>query len=227
MLQKKEPLAVGEEYVHTALRIAHSVSMGVEHLHSQVPPVLHCDLAARSVLIRATDGHTYLADFGLAKCASQFPAMRQLASPSSVQVPIEALECISKRRTPMEWHLHGVFLRPTDVYMFGLFVHELLAGCPPFQNYSDEEAVIQLFKAKLLVGSSELGELCTEVPLAVRELMQSCLLPLDLSQWLEGGEEPKERPGISSVTQQLEASCVETSTWASRAAVYNALLPRF
>jgi len=103
--------------------------------------VVHRDIATRNVLLGA-NGQVYLCDCGL---ALQLPPDKDIGTAPAGPVPVKwmAPEAIRLRH----------YSRMTDVWMFGVFLWELLAEQEPFLGLDAKEAGHLICDGKLLPDS--------------------------------------------------------------------------
>jgi eukaryotic-like serine/threonine-protein kinase len=109
--------------VHTALRIALELGGAVETLHNL--GFVHGAITPRNVMV-LEDGRVKLLDIEL----SGLRDAREVQGLVNVEQPAEYLapEQIQK----------GPITEKTDIYAYGVVLHELLTGAPPFQGSSRE-----------------------------------------------------------------------------------------
>jgi len=109
--------------VHTALRIALELGGAVETLHNL--GFVHGAITPRNVMV-LEDGRVKLLDIEL----SGLRDAREIQGLVNVEQPAEYLapEQIQK----------GPITEKTDIYAYGIVLHELLTGAPPFQGPSRE-----------------------------------------------------------------------------------------
>ena len=103
------------------LRLLQDITNGLVYMHSQMPPIVHCDLTARNVLINKASMTAKIADLGNAlvvDLAKLFDALRQFP---------ETLPYM-----PPEINQHGLMPDPSfDMFSFGhLTLYVIIRECP-------------------------------------------------------------------------------------------------
>ena len=121
MLSSGAPLEVA-----AALRIALELGGAVETLHNM--GFVHAALSPRNVVV-AEDGRIKLLDVELAGLRDA----REVQGLVSVEAPAEYLSPEQIQKGPIS--------EKTDIYAFGVILHELLTGAPPFQG-STRDAIL-------------------------------------------------------------------------------------
>jgi serine/threonine protein kinase/tetratricopeptide (TPR) repeat protein len=106
------------------VRIAREAAEGLAYAHRQ--GIIHRDVKPENILL--LDGHTLVADFGIAR-AVEAPAGGKLTHPGAV---VGTPEYMSPEQAAGETQLDG----RSDVYSLGCVLYEMLAGDPPFQGRS-------------------------------------------------------------------------------------------
>eukprot|EP01116_Phalansterium_solitarium_P013454 TRINITY_DN30819_c0_g1_i1.p1 TRINITY_DN30819_c0_g1~~TRINITY_DN30819_c0_g1_i1.p1 ORF type:complete len:595 (+),score=153.16 TRINITY_DN30819_c0_g1_i1:616-2400(+) len=123
-----------DEYIapEALLRAFHDVATGMNHLHNE--NIIHCDLAARNVLIsrQGNDFDCKVADFGL----SHFTDTGTYYGEQSVKIPIRwcSPEVIRQRR----------FSKKSDVWAMGVLMWEVLAKSVPYPEMSVQEVIAKV-----------------------------------------------------------------------------------
>lgn len=98
--------------IRNLVGILHDASVALSYLHSQTPPVMHCDLAARNILLDSRL-RAYLADFGMARVVQRHGI--STGPDVTLSVPWSAPE-----------NFKGHFTTATDVYMFACTMYEVV-----------------------------------------------------------------------------------------------------
>ncbi|KAG9033662.1 hypothetical protein FRB95_014550 [Tulasnella sp. JGI-2019a] len=157
-------------------------ALGLEHLHSQKPPIIHADLKATNVLMD-DEQHVRIGDFGLSQIAA--------TSPSGLSTTM-----VTFRGTP-RWAAPELFQGAphsieSDVWAYGCFVGEVLTRQRPFHNIKNDRQFMftltgegykpdMLFPqiSKTHVAQTILNVCCDEIPVrrwrisGVRERVES------------------------------------------------------
>src|SRR5579871_2609025 len=140
------------------------VADGLAHAHAA--GILHRDVKPENILV-AKNGYAKLADFGLAKLLD-----RGSGEDTSRTVTLEATQPGMAVGTIAYMSPEQASGRPvdarSDIFSFGVLLHELLAGQRPFRGVSDLE-VLQA----ILHG--EPARLSVEVPAALRSISEKAL----------------------------------------------------
>jgi len=153
-------------------------SAGVLHCHKS--GVLHCDIAARNVLVyRLGDAHRMsVCDFGLSvklpagQTKTKLSSNRPFPVSSTAPETWARLECSAK----------------TDVYQFGMFLFEIVEREPPFESLSADQIRTGVSNPK--VKLCPVRQSC--MPVEWYQLMTDCWAHL-----------PEDRPTMESVNERL------------------------
>jgi serine/threonine protein kinase len=112
--------------VHAALRLALELGGAVETLHNM--GFIHGAISPRNVMV-LEDGRVKLLDIEL----SGLRDAREVQGLVNVDSPVEYLAPEQLQKAPIT--------EKTDIYAYGVILHELLSGAPPFQG-STREAIV-------------------------------------------------------------------------------------
>jgi len=123
-----------EDYVKPWLHrvdLGKQIAAGVHYLHSQVPPVVHCDLKSKNVLLKKGEDDRMIAklcDFGQSLTIISMSRRSTLLSfrGTLAWCAPEVLGCASP-----------TYNQQTDVYSLGMILFELAALEPPFNGAPD------------------------------------------------------------------------------------------
>eukprot|EP00951_Prasinocladus_malaysianus_P004549 scaffold31966_cov45-Prasinocladus_malaysianus.AAC.1 len=153
------------------------IASALHYLHSKKPPVLHCDLKSKNVLLKkGDDGHMIakLCDFGQALTKmtqshrSTLPSFRGTLAWCAPEV----LGSTSPTYTEM-----------SDVYSLGMVLYELAALAPPFDGAVDLLGLIK---------NDQRPTLPDDTPEDLKSIIQDC--------WHQN---PKRRPTCTDVCRRL------------------------
>ena len=163
-------VARGPLPVADALAIARQIADALEAAHEQ--GIVHRDLKPANIKVRA-DGTVKVLDFGLAKAvtAGAVSGADVLNSPTlSVHATQAGAIVGTAAYMPPEQARGKPVDRRADVWAFGVVLYEMLTGGHPFvgQTISDTLAAI-------LTRDVDLAALPAATPVAVRDLIESCL----------------------------------------------------
>ncbi|KAG8973031.1 hypothetical protein FRC05_009146 [Tulasnella sp. 425] len=104
-------------------------SCGLEHLHSQTPPICHADIKPENVLVNDRNGLA-LSDFGLSRVVQDLNARSGFTTSETVKGSVRymAPELFAGKKSSLE----------TDVYAFGGLILTVMSGKPPFDDLPHE-----------------------------------------------------------------------------------------
>ncbi|KAG7391347.1 hypothetical protein PHYBOEH_006747 [Phytophthora boehmeriae] len=200
---------------HTKVRLAFEAAKGLAFMHNREPIYLHRDLKASNILVTA-DWTAKIADFGIARIATDFTAKKQYNSrkfsgaqslqslqsiaESEVIVDNAASELMTTFAGTWRWNAPEImknpnecrFNRETDMYSFGVALWEMLTnGAVPFGNVDFDHQVRQLVAAGERPAMPTAAYL-RRAPTEFMEVMCAC--------W---HQDPKMRPTAQDVMLRL------------------------
>jgi serine/threonine-protein kinase len=123
------------------VQLALHIALGLEFLHDQRPPVLHRDLKSLNVLVDR-DWNAKLADFGLAKAASQL----ENTDPGVVKGKMAYLSPEAARGEDVDPR--------ADIFAVGILMYEMLTGKRLFYGETDYQTV-ELVRAAKVPGLAQ------------------------------------------------------------------------
>lgn len=175
---QKEGLSA-EQVATVALHVARVL----EYLHSQSPPLVHRDIKPSNMIIRESDQHIFLVDFGLA---------REIHSKSSAKTQVGTWSY-----APIE-QIRGWVEPRSDFYSLGVTMLELLSGEVP--------AALAIPPARKIVPDlcEELAQVidrCTRAEVTQR-YPEACLLRQDLEAALAAMANPTAECYASPVSRE-------------------------
>ncbi|KAJ8516484.1 hypothetical protein ON010_g18440 [Phytophthora cinnamomi] len=155
---------------NTKVRLAFEAAKGLAFMHNREPIYLHRDLKASNILVTA-DWTAKIADFGIARIATDFTVKKQHISQKFSAQSFQSLQSIGESVVMMDdaaselmttfagtwrWNAPEImknpnecrFNRETDMYSFGVALWEILTnGAVPFGNVDFDHQVRQLVAA--------------------------------------------------------------------------------
>ena len=156
LLEKKQRLSLRE-----TIDIVGGVAAALRHAHEN--RVVHCDVKPENILL--SDGHAYLADFGVARAvhAEARAWKRRGEIDSSAGTPAY----VSPEQASGDPDLDG----KTDVYSLGCVVYEMLSGVTPFDGTTTMEVVSRRFTAT----APNLREAAPQIPTGVAAVVRRAM----------------------------------------------------
>ena len=170
-----------------------------DYLHHQTPPIIHCDLSARNILLNSRLVGK-IADLGVARIV---PRMRDAATMTkapgaSVYMPPEAI-------TPAESNDEkSKYDASIDVFSLGvvtIFTVGEIFPCDPFPNYTNKETGLLVARTELQRRSKYMQKVNTQLR-ACGQLREDHPLIRLIQQCLNNV--PTKRPNINEVLSLLE-----------------------
>src|SRR5262245_23826510 len=175
--------------IHAALRLALELGGAIETLHNM--GFVHGAIAPRNVIV-LEDGHLKLLDLEL----SGLRDAREVQALVNVEPPAEYLSPEQIQKAPIT--------EKTDIYAFGVVLHELLSGAPPFQGATREA----IFTKHLKEAPAPIHRLRDGVPASVSRAVTLALY-----------KQPEARPLMGDVLNLLWTGAHGPAPRRTRAAV--------
>jgi predicted Ser/Thr protein kinase len=159
-----EPLRSANLGLRHTIKIGAEIADGLAAAHAA--GIVHRDLKPENILL-ARNGHAKILDFGLAKMRS---------APAAVDGPTETL---TLRTEPGMVMGTVTYMSPeqvrgmaadhrSDIFSFGVVLHQLLSGKRPFQGETNVDTMQNILR-------QEAPDLPDTVPAGVRQIVQHCL----------------------------------------------------
>ena len=160
-------LARGPLPLQEALGVAIAIGDALDKAHRQ--GVVHRDLKPSNIMLTAAGPK--LLDFGLAKSQAALPAATSVTLPGTILGTMQYM-------APEQ--LDGVEAdRRTDIFSFGVLIHEMVSGKKAFEGKSQ----VLLISAIATSEPPPLSHVQPETPAALDELVKTCLEKDPADRW--------------------------------------------
>jgi Tol biopolymer transport system component len=157
--------------VTEVVRILRELADALAHAHAK--GVVHRDVKPDNVLV--SDGHAFLADFGIARAFS--------ANAEGITIAGTGIMIGTPAYMAPEQIGPGPIDHRTDIYGLGVLAYELLTGTPPFTGSSQEVVTGQLARSPVPIA-----RLRPESPRPLSDLIMLCLEKTPDRRWQRAGD---------------------------------------
>lgn len=145
--------------IEDALHIARQVADALTYAHAR--EVIHRDIKPENILL--SNGHAYVADFGIARAVSAAGVARLTQAGAAVGTPAYMSPEQAFGEDGVD---HG-----TDLYSLGCLVYEMLTGKPPFEGPTPEAILVRRFTQAPPRVSAQRTDLPASIDVAVYRAM--------------------------------------------------------
>src|SRR5579884_2239382 len=180
-LGRGTPLTITE-----VLRILGDVSRALQYAHEH--GIVHRDIKPDNVLL--SGGTAVVTDFGIAKAISASRASTGAATLTQMGTSIGTPAYMAPEQAAGDPDIDA----RADIYAFGCTAYELLAGRPPFHGRTPQ----RVLAAHLGETPQPIGELRSDVPLALADLVMRCLAKEPARRPQSAGEMARTLDGVTS-----------------------------
>jgi serine/threonine-protein kinase len=202
-------IARGPIPVDEALGIAKQIAEALEAAHEK--SIIHRDLKPANIAL-TKDGSVKVLDFGLAKAVegtapgsdlSMSPTITTPAMMTGVGVILGTAAYMSPEQAKGFPADHR-----SDIFSFGVVLHEMLTGRRPFQGETVAEIV-----ASVLVRDADLAGLPADVNPRLAELLRRCFEKHPKKRWQAIGDLGVELQAISAAPHVVGSASVQQRFW--------------
>jgi hypothetical protein len=158
-----EPLRGARFGLRKTLDIAAQIASGLAAAHAA--GIVHRDLKPDNVLV-TSDGRAKILDFGLARMTQPIAGSLAATVPGPLTQPGMVMGTVGYM-SPEQVRGADTDHR-SDIFSFGVILHEMLGGAPPFQGETAVDTMQAILRA-------ETPELPHSVPGGLREIVSHCL----------------------------------------------------
>jgi serine/threonine-protein kinase len=151
-----------------ALRITREAAQALQYAHEH--DVVHRDVKPENLLL-TKDGHTLVADFGIARALSAGAADGgTLTALTSTGMSVGTPAYMSPEQASAERTVDA----RTDVYALGCVLYEMLAGEPPYTGATAQQIIVKRFTDPV----PSVRRVRPNVPVPIDEAIQKALAPI-------------------------------------------------
>ena len=162
-LVEGEPLRGRRFGLRKTLDIAAQIASGLAAAHAA--GIVHRDLKPDNVLV-SRDGRAKILDFGLARMTQAPSGSLDATVPAALTQPGVVMGTVGYMSP--EQVRGAVTDHRSDIFSFGVMLHEMLGGAPPFEGETAVDTMQAILRA-------EAPELSHSVPGGLREIVSHCL----------------------------------------------------
>ena len=204
------PVGAARLGLRRTLDVAAQIASGLAAAHDA--GIVHRDLKPDNVLL-TKDGRAKILDFGLARMARREAEPPDVTVPAGLTGPGVVMGTVGYMSPEQVRGLEAD--RRSDIFSFGVMLHEMLSGAPPFRG----ETAVDTMQAIL---RSDAPELPSTVPAGVRQVVSHCLekdpayrfqSARDLGFALRALAEGDSSSGSAPAVESPAPPASRTSTW--------------
>jgi serine/threonine-protein kinase len=158
--------------IGTALRIATQIGDALDYAHRR--GVVHRDVKPGNILL--SDGHGYIADFGIARAAELGRTTELTRTGLTVGTP----HYMSPEQASGDREIDA----RSDIYSLGCVLYEALAGKPPFSGDTPQSVIVR----RITEPPAPIRSLRSEVPPSIERALAKALEPFPARRYQSAGE---------------------------------------